>query len=133
MHPILENRQRLTFYLLAWLPIAALLTVILKRDPASWLEAILVAVPLSLLYAFMCLSAWYVCLTAPMRSQTSARSMGTLGAGAALASGAWALLGEVWALSLGFDSASDYHDASREAFTESLRDDEAMEGMDGME
>jgi len=100
VHPILENRQRLTFYLLAWLPIAALLTVILKRDPASWLESILVAAPLSLLYAFMCLSAWYVCLTAPMRGQSWARSIGTLGAGAALASGVWALLGEVWALSL---------------------------------
>lgn len=100
MHPILENRQRLTFYLLAWLPIAALLTVILKRDASSWLEAILVAAPLALLYAFMCLSAWYVCLTAPMRGQSSARSIGTLGAAAALASGVWALLGEVWALSL---------------------------------
>jgi hypothetical protein len=100
VHPILENRQRLAFYLIAWLPIAALLTVILKRDASSWIEAILVAAPMSLLYAFMCLSAWYVCLTAPMRGQSSARSIGTLGAASALASGVWALLGEVWTLSL---------------------------------
>ena len=100
MHPILENRQRLVFYLIAWVPIAALLTVILKRDPSSWVEAILVAVPMSLLYAFMCLSAWYVCLTAPMRGPSLSRSMGTLGAASGLSSGVWALLGEVWSSSL---------------------------------
>ncbi len=100
MHPILENRQRLAFYLIAWLPIAAILTVIFKRDASTWVEAVLVSVPLCLLYAFMCLSAWYVCLTAPMRGQSPARSMGTLGAAAALASGIWTLLGEVWTLSL---------------------------------
>src|SRR5688572_12568053 len=55
---------------------------------------------MSFLYAFMCLSAWYVCLTAPMRGQSWARSMGTLGAASALASGVWALLGEILAVSL---------------------------------
>jgi two-component system sensor histidine kinase AlgZ len=100
VHPILENRERLTFYLIAWLPIAAILTVILKRDPSSWIEAVLVAVPMSFLYAFMCLSAWYVCLAAPMRGQSLARSMGTLAAGSALASSVWALLGGVEAVSL---------------------------------
>ena len=100
MHPIFENRQRLAFYLIAWLPIAAILSVILKRAPSTWVEAILLALPISLLYAFMCLSAWYVCLSAPMRGQSSARSIGTLGASSALASGVWALLGEVWAVAL---------------------------------
>jgi len=100
VHPILENRQRLAFYLIAWLPISAILTVIVKREPSPWVEAILVAVPMSFLYAFMCLSAWYVCLAAPMRGQSLARSMGTLGAASALASGAWVLFGEIWAVSL---------------------------------
>jgi NADH:ubiquinone oxidoreductase subunit 4 (subunit M) len=67
VHPILENRQRLAIYLMAWMPIGAIFTVILKRGmTSSWPEAILVAVPMALLYAFMCLSAWYVCLAAPM-------------------------------------------------------------------
>src|SRR5689334_23519503 len=85
---------------MAWLPIAAILTVVLKRDVASWLEPVLVAVPLCLLYAFMCLSAWYVCLAAPMQGQSVTKSMSTLGAAAVLASGIWVLLGEVWAASV---------------------------------
>ena len=45
VHPILENRQRLAIYLMAWIPIGAIFTVILKRGmTASWPEAILVAV-----------------------------------------------------------------------------------------
>lgn len=100
MHPILENRQRLAFYLIAWLPIAVILSVILKRDASSWVEAVLVAGPMSLLYAFMCLSAWYVCLVAPMRGPSLTRSMGTLAAASALSSSVWSLLGEVEAVAL---------------------------------
>lgn len=34
---------------------------------------------------------------------------------------------ELWARRLGFESAQAYHDASREAFEESVRDEEYME------
>jgi two-component system, LytTR family, sensor histidine kinase AlgZ len=100
VHPLLENRQRLAFYLMAWLPIAAILTIILKRDAAPWLETLLLAPPLAGLYAFMCMSAWYVCLIAPMRGPSLARSLGTLGAASALSSAVWILLGEIWAIAL---------------------------------
>jgi len=100
VHPILENRQRLAFYLIAWLPIAAVLTVILKRDASPWVEALLVAVPMSLLYAFMCLSAWYVCLAAPMRDQTVLRVLTTLSIASGLSSGVWFAAGEVWVISI---------------------------------
>jgi hypothetical protein len=100
VHPILENRQRLTLYLLAWLPIAAILTVVLKRGFASWPEAALVAAPMSLLYAFMCLSAWYVCLAAPMRDQTALRLLTTLSIASVVSSGVWFAAGEVWVLSI---------------------------------
>jgi two-component system, LytTR family, sensor histidine kinase AlgZ len=101
VHPILENRQRLIFYLIAWLPIGAILTVILKRGMLSWPEAILVTAPMSLLYAFMCLSAWYVCLAAPMRGQDSVtRPLLTLSTAAVLSSAIWFALGEVWVLAI---------------------------------
>ena len=100
MHPILENRQRLAFYLTAWIPIAVILTVILKRGLASWPEAIVVAAPMTLVYAFMCLSAWYVCLAAPMRSSSPLRLPVTLLVASALASAAWFTLGEVWVLGI---------------------------------
>ena len=101
VHPILENRQRLVIYLLAWLPIAAIFTIILKRGLAgSWLEALLIAAPMSLLYAFMCLSAWYVCLAAPMPQQSATRLVTTLSVASLFASGAWFALGEVWVLAV---------------------------------
>lgn len=98
MHPILESRQRLVFYLTAWLPIGVILTVILERGLSSWLEAILVAVPLTVVYAFMCLSAWYVCLAVPMRNPSLLRLLVTLFVASALSSLAWFTLGEVWVL-----------------------------------
>jgi two-component system sensor histidine kinase AlgZ len=100
VHPILESRQRLAFYLLGWLPIASILAYILKASTASWTEAVLLAGPMSLLYAFMCLSAWYVCLAVPMRAQSLARIMGTLAVASAVSSMAWTLLGEVWAMAV---------------------------------
>jgi two-component system sensor histidine kinase AlgZ len=101
VHPILENRQRLAIYLMAWMPIGAIFTVILKRGMASsWPEAILVAVPMALLYAFMCLSAWYVCLAAPMPQQSVVRLVTTLSVASLLSSGAWFALGEVLVLSI---------------------------------
>jgi two-component system sensor histidine kinase AlgZ len=100
VHPILYNRGRLAVYLVAWLPIAALLTVILKGTDGSWIEAGLIAVPMALLYAFVCLSAWYVCLSAPMRYQSVSRLLGTLMAAALVSSGVWFLLGAVLAISL---------------------------------
>jgi len=100
VHPILENRQRLTLYLLAWFPIAAILTAVLRRGFESWPEAALVALPMSLLYAFMCLSAWYVCLAVPMRDQTTLRLLATLSIASALSSAVWFAAGAVWALAI---------------------------------
>lgn len=111
MHPILENRQRLGLYLAAWVPIAAIFTAILKRGMASWPEAALVAGPMSLLYAFVCLSSWYVCLAVPMRQPSLSRLVTTMLAAAAISSAAWFALGEVWVLSvepwLGVEGLSD--------------------------
>jgi two-component system sensor histidine kinase AlgZ len=100
VHPILESRQRLTFCLSAWIPIGVILTVILKRGLASWPEAILVSAPMTVLYAFMCLSAWYVCLVVPMRDPSLLRLLLTLSAASALSSAVWFTLGEVWVLAV---------------------------------
>jgi two-component system, LytTR family, sensor histidine kinase AlgZ len=100
VHPILENRQRLVFYLTAWLPIGVILTVILRRGFESWPEAILITAPMTLLYAFMCLSAWYVCLVVPMRDPSLLRLLATLLTASALSSLMWFALGAVWSLSI---------------------------------
>ena len=62
MHPILGQFRRLALYLLAWTPIATLLALLLHMPGAlGWRDVIALAVPLSLIYAFVCLSAYYSC------------------------------------------------------------------------
>jgi serine phosphatase RsbU (regulator of sigma subunit) len=62
MHPILAHPGRLGLYLAAWIPIAGVLaTLVAVSGSLGWLEAILLAAPLSLFYAFICLASWYPC------------------------------------------------------------------------
>ena len=64
MHPILGHFRRLTMYLLAWIPLAGLLTYLMAVTAGvPWRAAIAMAFPLCFLYAFVCLSAWYPCRT----------------------------------------------------------------------
>jgi two-component system, LytTR family, sensor histidine kinase AlgZ len=60
MHPILSRPGRLALYLAGWLPLGAILAALLAGG-AGWLEAVSLAAPLSVLNAFVCLSAFYVC------------------------------------------------------------------------
>src|ERR1017187_11021478 len=65
MHPILASR-RLLFYLLAWLPAGALLTYLTWAGGGFRLpQAAAVMAPACLVYAFACLSPWYLCRTRP--------------------------------------------------------------------
>jgi len=95
MHPLLVRRRLLLLYLLAWTPIAALLIAI---DWASgrmtvW-EAAAVLTPPCLLYAFICLSPWYICRTRPLGishvpSLAATWIVAAAAAGLVLISGAW--------------------------------------------
>jgi hypothetical protein len=100
VHPLLQDRRRLALYLIAWLPATTILAIILRRGDFFWVEAALVAIPLTVLYAFMCLSAFYVCLTVPLRDQSPGRLLGTLFIASVVGSGVWFLLGEVWTYAL---------------------------------
>ncbi len=61
MHPILGHSGRLIVYLGAWLPVAGLLsTLVHLQQKVEWQVAVGLTTPLTLLYAFICLSAWYV-------------------------------------------------------------------------
>ncbi len=58
MHPIFVRRQRLGLYLLAWAPLTALLAVLLVLVGGSrWDEGAAMAVPLALVFAFLCRGA----------------------------------------------------------------------------
>jgi len=67
MHPIFRA-GRLVLYLLAWTPIAAALGLLLVvQARLRWYEGAVVAAPLCLVYAFVCLSSWYTCRALPLR------------------------------------------------------------------
>ena len=101
MHPILSSLRRLAIYLLAWLLIGLLLAVGLGFGRGGdWLTAILFFVPLSLVFALITQSAWYVCRIFPLvRSRAW-----TVGAAqilaAVFASGIWVAAAGGWARTL---------------------------------
>ena len=68
MHPILTRPDRLASYLGAWLAIGALLAGVLSRQGLTLSEAAVLVLPLYVVYAFICLSAWYVCRAVPLRA-----------------------------------------------------------------
>ena len=64
-----DDRQRLLVYLVAWQLLGLLLTMGLRQG-ASWVEAAAFFLPLCAIYAFVCLSAWYLCRAFPMNTAT---------------------------------------------------------------
>jgi len=67
MHPLLTRPRQLGLYLLAWLPLAGILVYLLTGSGGlNWHEAIILSLPLCLVYAFACLSAWYPCRALPL-------------------------------------------------------------------
>lgn len=101
MHPILASKKSLALYLALWLLLALLLaTAYASASPASGLESLVVVVPLVILYAFVCLSAWYVCRAIPMNVAGIGQILGSQLISAAVATGVWVLAWEGWTFSL---------------------------------
>jgi sensor histidine kinase YesM len=68
VHPVLASRRRLFLYLLAWTPLVALMAyVVWATGDMSWGEALAVLAPASAVYAFVCLSPWYLSRAMPLR------------------------------------------------------------------
>jgi len=94
MHPILTSR-RLLLYLLAWVPAGALLTYLTWAGGGFRLgQAAAVVAPACLVYAFACLSPWYLCRSRPF-SAAALRDL-AITVGAAAAAGGFLLGGIAW-------------------------------------
>jgi two-component system, LytTR family, sensor histidine kinase AlgZ len=90
MHPILAQLRRLLLYLLGWIPLAGMLTYLLAvPGRLSWIEAATLSFILCLLYAFVCLAAWYPCLATPLERSGLPRFLFTHVGGAFVASALW--------------------------------------------
>jgi two-component system sensor histidine kinase AlgZ len=69
MHPLLKPISRYVIYLSAWSPIAGILIALMAvPGKLGWWNASVLIIPLCLIYQFVCLSAWYMCKAAPLKS-----------------------------------------------------------------
>jgi signal transduction histidine kinase len=96
-HPILARGERIALYLALWTIAGALLAALLTAEVRSVSVAAAVAFPLTLAYAFVCFSAWYVSRSTPIATTGLGRLVITSLGAAFLTSAAWLLLARGWA------------------------------------
>lgn len=97
MHPIFSKRENLIIYL-AVAAIAATIpaTSLAISTGLGFSRAIVVAIPPTLVYAFLGLAAWFPCRALPIGRSSSGTIFGAHALGAAAASGLWILLWQSW-------------------------------------
>ena len=96
MHPILARLGTAAAYIGAWFVAGVLLSASLARGTVAWVDAFLFVVPTFVVYAFVCLSAWYVSRAMPLTT-SRAPSVATASGAAALSGGAmWLVIAELW-------------------------------------
>ena len=91
MHPLLAGpNRRFLLYLAGWIPTAALLVALLNWNGSPALgESIAVVAPLVVVFAFVCLSPWYLCRRLPLDAAPVWRILTQHSAASILASLFW--------------------------------------------
>jgi len=101
VHPILADWRRFGAYLSAWALVGALIAAqLVIAAPFAWVEALAFAVPLSLLFGFVGLGAFWVCQAAPLHLSRLVRSLGTQLVTAIISAALWFAAGRGWANAL---------------------------------
>jgi two-component system, LytTR family, sensor histidine kinase AlgZ len=100
MHPILRNARYLVSYLGGWLIIGVLMAAVWTRIGLGWLESLVLMLPLCLLYAFVCLSSWYICRATPLRAGAILRVLASSGLAAVVSAALWLALARAWVATL---------------------------------
>ena len=97
MHPILARGRRLALYLGAWTLLGLLLAALLAAAAGLGpLPAASIAIPLALVYAFFCLSAWYVARSTPLGPTGPVRLLATVLSSSFMSSAAWLFVARGW-------------------------------------
>jgi len=97
MHPILASPGRVAVYVAIWFPLGLLLAVLLVLQGVFvWTAAMSFAVPLSVAYGFLCLSAWYASRGLPVERADPFLVIGTACAAAFVSSALWLLASRGW-------------------------------------
>jgi hypothetical protein len=97
MHPILARGRFLALYLGIGVLVGGLLGAMLVAQASlDWTEALLVALPLAAVYAFVCLSGWYVSRGMPLVATSAVRILATALTSAVISSTVWLLVARLW-------------------------------------
>lgn len=97
MHAILAHKTKLALYLASWLVLSGLLAILATLGGnLNWQEAFALLVPMMLVYAFVCLSTWYLCRVFTLERSSVALLFGVYVFAAALSTALWLALGKVW-------------------------------------
>lgn len=101
MHPILAARGRLALYLLAWGVLAILLALLVMQPGRAGIgAALLLTIPPTLGYAFVCLAAWYPVRAMPLQRARTGPLLATHAFAAVALSAVWVMVFGTWAAAL---------------------------------
>jgi hypothetical protein len=101
VHPLLAKPARLALYLIACLAEGVLLAGLLRVvTPQPWFDALVFALPISVLFGFVALSAWWVCRAHPMRGTDAPKAILYAIAAATQSSAVWAGISTLFAVAL---------------------------------
>lgn len=102
MYPILAHKRALPLYLACWMPNAILMaTLFVYSGRLDWISAFALALPMTLIYAFICLSAWYLCRFFPLQEINLFRLLAVHLVAAFFSASIWILIGNVLVTLLG--------------------------------
>jgi sensor histidine kinase YesM len=100
MHPILADRRRLALYLVTWCLLALLLALV-AMERGAFGEAVLLTLPPTIVYAFICLAAWYPTRAMPLERARAVALLPTHLIAAMVLSALWLLMFRLWARVIG--------------------------------
>jgi sensor histidine kinase YesM len=101
MHPILADGRRLFAYLVAWGLVGTLISAqLVMAAPFDWAEAFAFGLPLTLVFGFAGLGAFWVCQAAPLQLSRVVRSLVTQLIASVVSALLWLGAARAWAIAL---------------------------------
>lgn len=111
MQRLLARGGPLVLFLGLWAFVGGLLaTLLVAGGGLGWTAALAVALPLAAVYAFVCLSSWYVARSMPLGGTGALRTGATAALAAIISSAGWLGLARVWMRALGSRGVSGVAD-----------------------
>lgn len=108
MHPALADRKRLALYLLVWTMLGVVLAVLTMEPGRIGLRpALILTLPPTLFYAFVCLAVWYPARALPLERTGAWPLIATHFLAAVVLSSVWLVVFRMWAGTLDAIFATD--------------------------